>query len=76
MMIRKEELGKETFRHYKHVVLQFDDYLYRTDYDKKFISSDVIDDWIKEISEGIRINTVGQYIHYIRQLLYHLISCG
>lgn len=76
MLLRKEELGKESYRHYEHAVSEFDDYLYRIGHDKGYISSDVIDDWIKEISKGIKINTVGQYIHYIRQLLYYLINCG
>jgi integrase len=76
MLSRKEELGTEAYRHYEHVISSFDDYLYRTGYDKKCISSDVIDAWIKEISEGIQINTTGQYIHYIRQMLYYLINCG
>lgn len=28
LMLRKEELGSEAFRHYKHTVELFDEYLY------------------------------------------------
>lgn len=76
MLIREVELGSEAYRHYKHVIKNFDNYLYIINHNEKSIPTDIIDSWIKEVSYGISINTVGQYIHYIRQLLNYLISCG
>lgn len=76
MLIRKVELGNEAYRHYKNVIRNFDNYLYIINHNEKSITIDIIDNWIKQVSYGISINTVGQYIHYIRQLLNYLISCG
>lgn len=76
MLVREAELGSESYRHYKHVIRNFDNYLYIAKHNEKSISIDIIDNWIKQVSYGISINTVGQYVHYIRQLLNYLISCG
>ena len=37
---------------------------------------DIIEAWIKKISDGISVNTVGGHVHYIRQLLSFLIDNG
>ena len=74
LMLRKEELSSEAFRHYKHSVILFDDYLYSINLTEKSIDESVIEDWIKQISDGVSINTVGGHVHYIRQLL--LLSRG
>lgn len=75
-MLRKEELSSEAFRHYNHTVHLFDDYLYSINLAEKTIEEPIIDGWIKEISNGISINTVGGHIHFIRQLLLFLIANG
>ena len=76
MMLRKEELSSEAFRHYKHTVKLFDDYLYNINHTEKSIDESIVEGWIKEISKGISINTTSGYIHYIRQLLLFLIDNG
>lgn len=76
MALRREELGSETYRHYKSTVRLFDDYLCRIGHSKKGIPEPVIEDWIREVSIGISVNTAGQHVHYIRQLLLYLINCG
>ena len=72
LILRKKELSSEAYRHYKRTVMLFDDYLYSISLLEKSIDESVIDDWIKKISDGISINTVGGHIHYIRQLLLFL----
>ena len=74
--IRRQELGRDSFRHYQHVVKSFDEYMYELGLDSKNIQFQVVDGWIKQISSGITLNTVGQYIHYIRQFLIYLSGCG
>ena len=76
MELRKEELGNEAYRHYKRTVKLFDDYLYQIGLKKKEISEFIVEEWIKEVSKGISINTVSQHVHYIRQLLLYLANCG
>ena len=76
LTLRKEELSPEAYRHYKHTVMLFDDYLYSISLLEKSIDESVIQDWIKKISDGISINTVGGHIHYIRQLLLFLRNNG
>ncbi len=76
LMLRKEELCLEAFRHYKHTVNFFDDYLYGINHTEKTIDESIVDGWIKEVSNGISINTVSQHVHYIRQLLLFLIGNG
>lgn len=76
MKSRIEELGWESYRHYKHVVESFDDYLYRSRITEENIGQKTIEGWIDEISQGISSNTVAQYIHYIRQLMNYLTVCG
>ena len=75
-MLRKEELGTEAFRHYKRTVGLFDDYLYNVNHTKKAIDESVVASWIKEVSDGISINTTSQHIHYIRQFLLFLKDSG
>ena len=76
LILRKKELSSEAYRHYKRTVMLFDDYLYSISLLEKSIDESVIDDWIKKISDGISINTVGGHIHYIRQLLLFLRDNG
>ena len=76
MELRREELGHEAYRHYKRTVKLFDDYLCQINHRKKEISEPIVEEWIKEVSKGISINTAGQHVHYIRQLLLYLTNCG
>lgn len=76
LILREEELSSEAFRHYKHTVQLFDDYLHSINLTEKFIDESVVENWIKEISTGISINTVGGHIHYVRQLLLFLRNQG
>lgn len=76
LTLRKEELSSEAYRHYKHTVMLFDEYLHSINLSEKSINEQVIETWIKKISYGISINTVGGHIHYIRQLLLFLIDNG
>lgn len=65
-MLRKEELGSEAFRHYKHTVELFDDYLYSINLKEKSIDEPIIDGWIKEITTcwmgGAPYRTISQKI--------------
>lgn len=76
MEVRKEELGCEAFRHYKRTIKLFDDYLWQINHNKKEVSQDIIDEWIKKTSKGISANTISQHVHHIRQLLKFLTDCG
>lgn len=76
LVIRKEELVSESFRHCKHTLVLFDDYLYNITLKEKSIDEPIIDGWIKEISNDVSINTVGSHIHFIRQFLLFLIDTG
>ena len=63
LTLRKEELSSEAYRHYKHTVMLFDEYLHSINLSEKSINEQVIETWIKKISYGISINTVGGHIH-------------
>lgn len=76
LTLRKEELSSEAYRHYKHTVLLFDNYLHSINLLEKSIDESVIEGWIQKISAGISINTVGGHVHYIRQLLLFLRDNG
>ena len=76
LTLRKERLSSEAYRHYKHTVMLFDEYLHSINLSEKSIDEQVIETWIKKISDGISINTVGGHVHYIRQLLLFLINNG
>lgn len=76
LTLRQEELSLEAFRHYKRTVHLFDDYLYRINLSEKYIDESVVENWIKEISTDISINTIGGHIHYVRQLLLFLRNQG
>lgn len=76
LTLRKEELSSEAYRHYKHTVMLFDDYLFSISLLEKSIDESVIQDWIKKTSDGISTNKVGGHIHYIRQLLLFLRNNG
>lgn len=76
LILRKEELGSEAFRHYRHTLELLDDYLYSINLKEKAIDEPIIDGWIKTISNGISINTVSGHIHFIRQFLLFLIDNG
>lgn len=74
--VREVELGHEAYRHYRRTMLLFDEYLCRINHDVKEIPEPVIESWIKEVGEGISLNTVGQHVHHIRQLLRFLQDSG
>jgi len=76
LALRNEELSSETFRHYKRTVYLFDDYLYRINLTEKSIDECIIENWIREISTGISVNTASLHIHYIRQFLLFLRNQG
>lgn len=76
LTLRKEELGHEAYRHYKHTIMLFDDYLHSINLLEKSIDESVVEGWIKKISNGISINTAGGHVHYIRQLLLFLRDNG
>lgn len=74
--LRKEELSPEAYRHNKSTAYLFDDYLYRINLTEKYIDESVVENWIKEISTGISINTVRGHIYYLRKLLLFLRNQG
>lgn len=76
LILRKEELSSEAYRHYRYTVGLFDKYLYDINLSEKSINESIIEDWIKTISGGISINTISGHIHYIRQLLLFLRNNG
>ena len=69
LSVRESELSKETFRHYRRTMVLFDEYLCRIKHAVKEIPESVIENWIKDVSMGISLNTSGQHVHYLRQLL-------
>jgi integrase len=76
MTQRQAELGSISYRHNKAVVLLFDNYLFKIGHQEKSVPMKLMDEWIRAISSGRQPNTVVQYVHYIRQLMKYLISCG
>ena len=76
LAIREVELSSEAYRHYKRTVTLFDEYLCRISHAEKRIPESVIEGWIKEVSAGISVNTSSLHVHYIRQFLLYLASCG
>ena len=48
LTLRKEELSSEAYRHNKHTVMLFDDYLHSINLTEKSIDESVIEDWIKK----------------------------
>lgn len=76
LSVRETELSQEAFRHYRRTMVLFDEYLCRINHTDKEIPEHVIESWIKEVSTGISVNTSGQYVHYIRQLLLFLAGYG
>ncbi len=76
LSVRESELSKEAYRHYRRTMILFDEYLCRIKHDVKEVPESVIESWIKDISTGISLNTSGQYVHYIRQLLKFLVTSG
>ena len=69
LSVREAELSHETYRHYRRTMILFDEYLCRINQTDKEIPESVIESWIKEVSADISVNTSGQHVHYIRQLL-------
>ena len=67
---------EHTTRKCDDTVMLFDEYLHSINLSEKSIDEQVIEAWIKKISDGISINTVGGHVHYIRQLLLFLIDNG
>ena len=49
LTLRKEELSPEAYRHYKHTVMLFDEYLHSINLSEKSIDEQVIEAWIKKI---------------------------
>ena len=76
LSLRKEALSHEAYRHNKRTMLLFDEYLCRIGHTQKEIPEPVIESWIKDVSQGISINTSSQHVHYIRQLLQYLANSG
>ena len=76
LSVRESELSKEAYRHYRRTMVLFDEYLYRTKHNVKEISEAVIENWIREVSVGISVNTSSQHVHYVRQLLLFLVNSG
>ncbi len=76
LSIREAELSSEAYRHYKRTITLFDEYLCRINHTEKIIEESVIEGWIKEVSADISVNTSSQHVHYLRQFLLYLISCG
>ena len=76
LTLRKEKLSYEAYRHDRHTAILFDEYLHSINLSEKSVNESVIEAWIKKISKGISVNTVGGYVHYIRQLLLFLIDNG
>ena len=76
LSIRKSELGPEAYRHYRRTMILFDEYLCRIKHIVKEIPETVIESWIKEVRKGISLNTAGQHVHYVRQLLIFLVNSG
>ncbi len=76
MEVRLQELGKDAFRHCRHVVMSFDRYIHELGVTDKHITYETVDGWIKQVSIGISKNTAGQYIHYIRHFLQYVSRCG
>ena len=76
LSVREAELSYEAYRHYKRTMILFDEYLCRINQTDKEIPEPVIESWIREVSADISANTLGQHIHYIRQLLLFLTNSG
>lgn len=76
LSIREAELSSGAYRHYKRPITLFDEYLCRINHTEKIIEESVIEGWIKEVSADISVNTSSQHVHYLRQFLLYLISCG
>ena len=76
LSLRETELSHEAYRHYKRTMFLFDEYLCRISHTQKAIPEPVIESWIRDISNGISINTSSQHVHYIRQLLLFLVGSG
>ena len=76
LTLRKEELSSEAYKHYKHTTMLFDEYLYSINLLEKSVDEHIIEAWIKKISKGISVNTLGGYVHCIRQLLLFLMDHG
>lgn len=76
LSIREVELSSEYLRHYKRTITLFDEYLCRINHTEKKIPQSIVEDWIKEVSVGISVNTLSQHVHYIRQFLLYLTKYG
>jgi hypothetical protein len=76
LSVRKLELSKEAYRHYRKTMILFDGYLCGIKHAVKEIPESVIENWIKEVSAGVSLNTASQHVHYIRQLMMFLVNPG
>jgi hypothetical protein len=57
-------------------MILFDGYLCGIKHAVKEIPESVIENWIKEVSAGVSLNTASQHVHYIRQLMMFLVNSG
>lgn len=73
---RFHELSKDAFRHCRHAVMSFDEYLNGLALDEKRITFEIVEGWIQDTSRGITTNTIAQHVHYIRHFLLYLSGCG
>lgn len=56
---RFHELSKDAFRHCRHAVMSFDEYLNGLALDEKRITFEIVEGWIQDTSRGITTNTTG-----------------
>ena len=76
MEVRYHELRSDSFRHCRHVLASFDNYIHNLGLADKRISYEIIESWVRQVSIGITTNTAAQYVHYIRHFLLYLAGCG
>lgn len=76
MEIRSHELHSDSYRHCRHVMACFDEYIHGLGLAEKHITYEIIEAWIRRASTGITTNTAAQYVHYIRHFLQYLSECG
>ena len=76
MEVRLHELSKDAFRHCRHAVMSFDEYIYGLGLDEKSVTFETVEGWIRKTGTGITTNTSAQHVHYIRHFLLYLSACG
>lgn len=76
MEVRFHELSKDAFRHCRHAVMSFDEYIHGLGLDEKRVTFETVEGWIRKTGTGITTNTSAQHVHYIRHFLLYLSGCG